>query len=56
MESPSSELLISKSFHRIQKLEPLATLKPVIEELTLVRLPDALPSSSPAVTTIQALK
>ena len=36
-----------KSAQRIQKLEPLAILKPVMVKLSVVRLPDALPFNAP---------
>src|SRR5262245_26332488 len=41
---------ISKSVQRIQNEAPLGILKPVIEKLTEVWFPDALPFNAPRVT------
>src|ERR1044071_645293 len=46
---PSSAPEASRSVQRIQKVAPLAMLKPVTVELTATRLAAALPSSSPTV-------
>ncbi len=46
---------MSKSVQRIQKDAPLAMLKPVMEKLTAVWLPAALPFNRPAVVLILAL-
>ena len=48
--SPSSEPgAISDSFQRIQKEAPFGMLKPVIEKLTAVWFPAALPFNAPTV-------
>src|SRR6266545_3105290 len=43
--NPSSELDMSKSVQRIQKLDPSAMFNPLIAKLIAVRFPDALPSN-----------
>jgi hypothetical protein len=45
---PSSELVASRSFHRIQKVDPFATLIPEMAALNRVRFDEAFPSRAPA--------